>query len=270
MAEFLKERGLKLSIEKTKITHIEAGFDFLGQNIRKYKGKLLIKPAKQKVKALLYKVREGVKRNAQLPTGKLIVQLNPIITGWANYHRHVVSSQTFKKVDHAIWQAIWQWAKRRHPDKRRDWIKNRYFKRIGGRDWIFFGKVAGKEGQVKEVTLTTASSIHIRRHTKILSRANPYDPAWESYFDKRLGLAWLSGVNMKKLISLWRSQDGKCLVCTEKITKESGWNIHHLHQRVYGGTDKLTNLVLLHPNCHRQLHNTGKTVKKPGATVSSA
>lgn len=264
--EFLKERGLKLSAEKTKITHIEAGFDFLGQNIRKYKGKLVIKPAKQKVKALLYKVREVVKRNAQLSAGKLIVQLNPIIRGWANYHCHVVSSQTFHKVDHAIWQAIWQWAKRRHPDKRRDWIKQRYFKRIGGRDWIFFGKVVGKEGQVKEITLTTASSIPIRRHTKIISRANPYDPAWESYFDKRLGLVWLSGVHVKKLIRLWRSQDGKCLVCTEKITKESGWNIHHLHQRVYGGTDKLINLVLLHPNCHRQLHVTAMTLKKPGAT----
>ncbi|CAA9304276.1 MAG: Retron-type RNA-directed DNA polymerase, partial [uncultured Chloroflexia bacterium] len=93
--QFMRERGLELSQEKTSITHIEDGFDFLGQNVRKYNGKLLIKPSKQNVKAFLDKVRETIKANKQAPTGQLIAMLNPIISGWAHYHRHVVSMATF-------------------------------------------------------------------------------------------------------------------------------------------------------------------------------
>lgn len=98
----MRERGLELSSEKTVITHIENGFDFLGQNVRKYQGKLLIKPSKDNVQELLAKVRKIVRENKQTPAGKLIVQLNPIIRGWALYHRHVVSKRTFNSVDHAI------------------------------------------------------------------------------------------------------------------------------------------------------------------------
>jgi RNA-directed DNA polymerase len=100
--QFMRERGLELSSEKTVMTHIENGFDFLGQNVRKYQGKLLIKPSKDNVQELLAKVRKIVRENKQTPAGKLIVQLNPIIRGWALYHRHVVSKRTFNSVDHAI------------------------------------------------------------------------------------------------------------------------------------------------------------------------
>src|SRR5215469_5582421 len=100
--QFMRERGLELSQEKTVITHIENGFDFLGQNVRKYQGKLLIKPSQDNVQELLATVRKIVKENKQTPAGKLIVQLNPIIRGWALYHRHVASKQTFNFVDHAI------------------------------------------------------------------------------------------------------------------------------------------------------------------------
>lgn len=111
--QFMRERGLQLSTEKTVITHIEEGFDFLGQNVRKYKmgkqRKLLIKPSKKNVKAFLEKVRGVVKGNSALSAGKLIVKLNPIIRGWANYHRHVVSKETFNKVDYKIYHAVRRW-----------------------------------------------------------------------------------------------------------------------------------------------------------------
>src|SRR6266480_5600852 len=91
--EFLRERGLQLSPEKTLITHIEDGFDFLGQNVRKYqtgkRHKLLTTPSKKNVKAFSEKVREIMKANKALPAGKLIAKLNPIVRGWANYHRHI-------------------------------------------------------------------------------------------------------------------------------------------------------------------------------------
>jgi len=111
--QFLRERGLELSAEKTRITHIEEGFDFLGQHVRKYHdGKVLIKPSRAAVAALLTKVRTIVKANKQATPGYLISILNPVIRGWANYHCHVASKQTFRAVDNAIFLTLWQWAKR--------------------------------------------------------------------------------------------------------------------------------------------------------------
>jgi RNA-directed DNA polymerase len=84
---FMSERGLELSPEKTVITHIEEGFDFLGQNVRTYKAgkqaKLLVKPSKKAVQAHLEKLRGIVKKNKAIPAGELIRRLNPIIRGWA-------------------------------------------------------------------------------------------------------------------------------------------------------------------------------------------
>jgi RNA-directed DNA polymerase len=107
---FLAERGLSLSAEKTRLTDIDQGFDFLGQNVRKYKGKLLIKPAKKNIKAFLHKVRTIIKTHRHLSAGQLIAKLNPVIRGWANFHRHVVSKKTFSYIDHQIFQALWRWA----------------------------------------------------------------------------------------------------------------------------------------------------------------
>src|SRR6266496_3593877 len=128
--QFMRERGLHLSSEKTVITHIEEGFDFLGQNIRKYKmgkqHKLLIKPSKKNVHTFLEKIRNTVKANKALSAGKLIVKLNPIIRGWALYHQHIVSKDTFRAVDDAIHRVIRQWTKRRHPRKSDAWIAKKY------------------------------------------------------------------------------------------------------------------------------------------------
>ncbi|NMM04621.1 group II intron reverse transcriptase/maturase, partial [Paraburkholderia sp. RP-4-7] len=115
--QFLAVRGLELSEEKTRVTHIADGFDFLGQNVRKYGGKLLIKPANKSVKALMEKVREIVRQHRSATQTNLILQLNPVIRGWAMYHRHVVSKSHFTSVDAHIWQLLWKWAMRRHPTK---------------------------------------------------------------------------------------------------------------------------------------------------------
>jgi RNA-directed DNA polymerase len=125
VAEFLRERGLTLSDEKTHITAIEDGFDFLGQNVRKYQGKLLIKPSKKSLQRVLTQIRTILKTQKTVPAGVLIAQLNPIIRGWAHYHQHVVSKQAFVQVDNAVFLALWRWAKRRHPHKGKCWIMTR-------------------------------------------------------------------------------------------------------------------------------------------------
>lgn len=181
---FLRERGLELSKEKTKITHINEGFDFLSFNIRKYKGRLFIKPAKGAIKSLLARIRKLIKENGTSKTGDLIRQLNPKIRGWANYFRHVVAKKAFRKIDHFIFEALWNWAVRRHPKKGRRWIKNKYFRTHCNDNWMFFAKLKDKE-EDEFLYLFKARMIPIRRHVKIRADANPYDPAYLDYFNQR-------------------------------------------------------------------------------------
>jgi len=185
--KFLRERGLELSVEKTRVTHIQKGFDFLGQNIRKYGRKLLITPAKKNVQAALTKIRGIIEKNKSATQENLIVQLNPVIRGWANYHRHCVASHAFSRMDFEIWRKLWWWSCRRHPNKNVAWVKNRYYHAIGERAWRFaahtntqnpLGKLAWKQ-------LRYAGSTPIQRHRKIKGEANPFDLRWRSYFTQR-------------------------------------------------------------------------------------
>jgi RNA-directed DNA polymerase len=261
---FLRERGLELSAEKTRVTHIKDGFDFLGQTIREYHGTVLVKPSRKNVKTFLAKIRAVIRNNAQATAGHLIDVLNPKIRGWANYHQYATSKRTFVKVDHAIFKALWRWAKRRHPKKGRRWIKDKYFLSDGTRNWVFYGEQEGINGKTDRVRLTSASAIPIRRWTKVKGKANPYDPQWELYFEERLGVKMTDNLKgRRQLLRLWKEQAGLCPVCNQKITKLTGWHNHHLVWRTYGGADQAENRVLLHPNCHHQVHSLGLTVVKP-------
>ena len=264
IAQFLAERGLVLSYEKTRVTPIEDGFDFLGTHVRKYQGKLLCTPAKKNVRHFLDTIRGIVKRHKQAITGNLILQLNPVIRGWAQYHQHGASKRTFARVDHQIFTLLWQWARRRHPRKSRHWIRDKYFRSEDGNNWVFFGHVTHPQGTHKDVRLFRASSVPIRRHTKIKGEANPYDPQWEPYFETRLGVRMARNLRGRRsLIRLWKEQDGLCAVCQQRITQLTGWHSHHLVWRTHGGSDRTENRVLLHPNCHAQVHSQGLTVVKP-------
>ena len=183
---FLAMRGLALSQEKTTITHINEGFDFLGFNIRKYNGKLIIKPAKSNVKKFLDNIRDTVKRNKTVKTENLIRQLNPKIRGWANYHRHNCAKKAFSWVDHCIFNTLWRWAKRRHPNKGSKWVKAKYFKTRGNRHWAFSTTIRNKEGKIFCFDLVEAAKTPIKRHIKIRAKATPYDPAYKEYFAERL------------------------------------------------------------------------------------
>jgi len=187
LEQFLRERGLELSAEKTHVTHIQKGFDFLGQNIRKYGGKLLVTPAQKNVQAALTKLRGIIEKNKSATQENLIFQLNPVIRGWANYHRHCVAKRAFARMDFEIWRKLWWWSYRRHPQKNATWVKNRYYHAIGDRTWRFASRTAtqGSLGQSSWKQLLYAGSTPIQRHLKIKGEANPFDPRWRAYFAQR-------------------------------------------------------------------------------------
>ncbi len=261
---FMFERGLELASEKTVITHIAEGFDFLGQNVRKYDGKLLIKPSKASIKRVLETVRAWLKAHKQAKAGNVIVHLNRLVRGWARYHRHVVSKETFAAVDAAVFHCVWQWAKRRHPHKPAHWVRQRYFRTHEHRQWVFTGTVIGRAGKPAPVWLFSALRLPITRHVKVQQRANPYDPAWELYYEQRLSARMATTlIGSRRQRSLWFDQAGRCPVCTRPITAQTGWHAHHLVWRCKGGGDHATNQVLLHPTCHKQVHSQRLTVVKP-------
>jgi RNA-directed DNA polymerase len=257
--EFLLARGLTLSPEKTLITHINEGFDFLGQNIRKYpaaqgKYKLLIKPSKASVKRFLDNIREAIRQNPTMPAERLIGLLNPKIRGWALYHRSVVSRKIFERVDHEIHKALWAWASRRHKRKGKKWIKKRYWRITGNRHWTFAGEGMNRKGKLVVYPLFKASDVNIRRHVKIQNAANPYDLRWEMYFERRAYLQTLNKSFGQALIVL-RRQEGKCPVCKQTLDgTPADFHLHHILPLAKGGDNRTENLIYVHPNCHLQLH----------------
>ena len=250
--EFLLERGLTLSEEKTVITHIDDGFDFLGQNVRKSNGKLLIKPSKSAVKSFLARIRAITKDNKMVTQELLIRKLNPVIRGWVNYHRYVVSSETFSWVDYQIYKCLWQWAKRKHKNKGHRWIARKYWHSIGTRKWTFAVQL-NKNAQTQEpqyLTLEYATNTKIIRFKKIVAEANPFDERWDGYFEERDGEKMLNSTKgREKLLSIWRKQNRCCPVCHDRITSETGFRTHTLIQN---GKRKL--VVMVHPECHKKLH----------------
>jgi RNA-directed DNA polymerase len=263
--QFLQERGLELSPTKTVITHVEQGFDFLGQNVRRYPcGKLLIKPSKKNVKTFLKGIRQTIRAARSSPAVDLINQLNPKIRGWANYHRHIVSSRTFSHVDHEIFSSLWRWARRRHPKKNRRWLKEKYFEPHGTRNWVFTAERYDDQGQPFKIRLLLARDTPIRRHVKVKSEANPYDAAYETYFEKREADHMQSTLKGSRFLRfLWYEQGGLCVACNTRLTRLSGWFLHYCVPRVMGGPRNAENCVLLHPECHDRVHRLCLSVSKP-------
>ena len=252
---FLAERGLRLSPTKTRTTHVTEGFDFLGQHVRKFKDKLIIKPSKKNVKAVLEKVRGIIRGNKAAKTVNLIALLNPVIKGWAEYHKTANAKQTYSAVDACIWRLLWKWARRRHPRKGLRWVKDHYFAHAGSRRWLFQAPVDTDSGRIV-VRLYKASATKIIVHKKVEGALNPFLPEWEPKLEERVRLRMIkSAVLRKRLARLWLSQDGRCPVCGQLIVFDETFDAHHIVPRHLGGTEKLSNLVLLHQTCHVQAHH---------------
>jgi RNA-directed DNA polymerase len=241
---FIEERGLRLSEDKSRITEIQDGFDLLGWNFRKYKGKLLIKPSKKSMQKVIDNMREIIHKYQSANQDVLISELNPVITGWSNYHQGVVARKAFERIDHILFQMLWMWAVKRHPNKGKRWVKDRYWKTEGTRHWVF-------QGERKR--LRKMSDLKIVRHVSLKLNKNPYID--RGYFDKRklmLEANKLTG----RAKRIWNQQKGKCPVCGEIMDKVEDRKMYYLnhHQPTKGKQMKET--MFIHKACVKELSQT--------------
>ena len=256
---WLIERGLEFSEEKTKVIHIDDGFDFLGFNARCYKKKLLIKPQKAKVLAFCRKVGNIIRSMKTVKQEVLISKLNPILRGFTNYYRTVVSKETFSYISHRVWSYLWNWCKRRHLKRRLKWVKEKYFHLINGVDWTFCCMTEGRRGKDKPLFLYNVAKTPIVRHTKIAGTNSPFDAELNNYWEKR---------NTKKGKTYWakgskhdqvaKNQDYKCPNCRQFLINGEDVETHHIIPVKEGGSDDIMNLIHLHAACHKQEHSKTK------------
>jgi RNA-directed DNA polymerase len=267
---FLAERGVRLSTAKTVIAPISQGFDFLGQTLRKYArpngkpAKLQITPSQASFRAIKSKVKTLCKHAVGAPPEALIARLTPLLRGGANSHRSIICSETCAQLESVVWRRRFRWAKLRHPNKTGRWIAARYFPPRAGEAWRFTDPVTGKQ------LIRVREAVKPQRHIKVKGEANPFAREWEAYFqhrDRQLAQPASAAFRAKIL----RQQHGQCAVCRQVLQSEETLDLHHRdgnHQN-----NRLTNRVLLHPNCHRQVHYApdSKTVtSRPARGVGHA
>jgi RNA-directed DNA polymerase len=254
--------GLELSPKKTKITHTfiphgaSVGFDFLGFQVRQYQVgkyqsgknghgkplgfKTLIKPSKEAIKQHNQEVHEIVRKHQGAPQEALIRNLNPVITGWANYHRTGVAKAAFTRCDYQLYGKLRAWANRRHPNKTPSWVAGRYWGMNEGDNWTFMTR----QGQV----LKKHAAIPIVRHVKVRGAASPYDGNliyWAQRLKEHPMLKSRTG-------ALLKLQHGKCSYCG--LTFQDGDLIEtdHIIPQTLGGDESMKNLQLMHRHCHDQ------------------
>ena len=261
IVEFLKERGLTLSEEKTTITNINNGFDFLGSNIRKFKGKLLIKPAPKSISNLKYKLKTVFRKLQSTSRIELIETLNPILKGWTNNYDSQVSKEIFNEIDQYVWIRSVQYMHRRHNRTRFKYFYNRYFTKSNKHKvdvlWAT-KKIEEKKKAPRYVTrkVFRMGEVEIRRHVKVRSSANIFDTTNETYFEKRELDKWVRNNKFDiKGKQLRKRQLSKCPQCGHFIYANDAVEIHHKVYKTEGGSNNLDNLQLLHQNCHKQLHH---------------
>ncbi|QDZ40419.1 group II intron reverse transcriptase/maturase [Euhalothece natronophila Z-M001] len=260
--QWMLERGLEISAEKTRIVSMEEGFDFLGFNLRHYGGKLLIKPQKKKVLAFCRKIGETLNKMKACTQEEVIKVLNPLLRGFANYYRGVVSKGTFSYISHRVWQYLWKWCCRRHPSKSKKWVKDKYFGSYKRNHWTFMCKGTGRGGKEKLSILYDISSTPIVRHVKVKGTASPDDPSLRDYWHKRsLKIGKTKWAKGSKYEQVARMQEHKCPVCGDSLYNGEEIETHHIVSVKEGGSDDPENLVHLHKACHKQVHNTKSKTK---------
>ncbi|WP_375490891.1 group II intron reverse transcriptase/maturase [uncultured Nostoc sp.] len=252
-----KKYLLKEEVEDLKFSD-EAGFDFLGFNVRQYEmdknqsgklsnGKLLgfktlIKPSKKAIKKHYGAISGIIESHKSAAQEGLIKHLNPIIIGWVNYYSTVVSKETFSEIDHLVYQKLSRWAKRRHPGKSGTWVSNKYWHTIGGNNWVFS---VTRDGKVAE-TLIDHASKKIVRHVKVKGIASPFDGNLK-YWSSRRGEHPLVP---KRVAILLKKQQGKCNHCGLYFREDDLAEIDHIIPMSLGGKDRYENLQALHRHCH--------------------
>ncbi|NEO79135.1 group II intron reverse transcriptase/maturase [Moorena sp. SIO4G3] len=260
--KWLSERGLTLNKEKTSIAQIGQGINYLGYNLRQYRGKLLTKPQKEKVLAFLQKLRNWLKPNKSLPQEIVIQNINQQLIGWANYYRTGVSKEVFSYIDHMVHEMLWNWAIRRHPNKGKKWVKNKYYQPLEGRQWIFATKVKDRRGNLKTNSVNKISKIPIVRHVKVKDTSSPDNPTLAKYWEKRkTTLGKTRWDKDSKYYKVAENQKWKCPICGENLFNGEELHTHHIVRVKDGGTDDSTNLVHVHRACHLHIHTGSRSEK---------
>jgi RNA-directed DNA polymerase len=249
--------GLTLSDEKTRITHIKKGFNFLGFTFKKYPKlgiknpkdisdyTMLITPQRESLINLLRKCKEVLSKGKTIKQENLIRILNPILRGWGNYYRHVNSKLTFNKVDYAMWHKTQKWSRRRHRNKNDKWIKDKYFTQKGKGKSRYF--------EIDGLQLIRLTNTPIQRHIKVIRGKRVYNKDDVSYWEKRNKKQIYRSLYYNQL-RLYKKQKENCPQCNSPFMLEDKLHIHHIIPKALGGTDSQSNLSLLHAECHRDLH----------------
>lgn len=256
---WLAERGLELNKDKTTIGHIDDGVNFLGFHIRRFNGRCYTLPQKEKVHTFLQQIRQWLKRYISATQAAVIHTLNPLLRGWGNYYRHGVSKGMFRYVDDQLWKMLWRWACKRHRNKNKHWIAQKYFMPANGARWTFNATVPTRGGRTKSITLLRLSDMPIVRHIKVKGIASPDDPGLAAYWyarQTRYGrLYWGEG---SKLGVIAERQHWRCTGCGTHLFEEESLQTHHKVPVAKGGTDRAENLEHLHTICHQQVHQMRK------------
>jgi RNA-directed DNA polymerase len=256
LMEWLAERGLAISGEKTRIVHLTEGFDFLGFNIRHYPApqtsrtgwKLLIKPSKESVQAVQKKLKEIWMKGKGANVQGVLAKLNPIIRGWANYFRTVVASEIFHKLDSWMFYRADRYAKWQHPKKPKHWRQQKYWGRLNldrSDRWVFGDKATGGY-------LLKFGWFPIERHTLVKGTASPDDPQLKGYWEQRQAAKTKDLTFSKQKLA--KRQKGRCLECGESLFNDEELQVHHRLAKSLGGTDVYSNLALVHLLCHQHIH----------------
>lgn len=261
---FLRERGLMLSTAKTRIVHIDEGFDFLGWNFRKYSGKLLIKPNRRNVQAFYRKVREIIAGSLSKDLKEtLIKRLNLSLRGWAQYHKGTAAKATFSKLDHLIFWRLMRWGRRTHPRKTAKWVFTHHWQRVGDRN-EFVANTTDRWDRPVQLRLYRLADTPIVRHVKVKGDFNPFDPADLAYGERLRVQRMSKDIWDSQRRKLWLDQWGNCAHCEQAIDLDCEKDEdHHLIPIELGGSDALSNRVLLHKVCHTRVHALCLKVIKP-------
>ncbi|WP_323139033.1 group II intron maturase-specific domain-containing protein [Streptomyces mirabilis] len=208
LAAWLTLRGLAFHEDKTRIVHAESGFDFLGFNVRRYHGKLLIKPSRAAQRRIRERLSTEMVALRGANAGAVLKKINPIVRGWSAYYRTVVSSEIFTALDNHMWKLAYKWAKHSHPNKPKHWISDKYFGRFNRsrKDrWVFGDRDSG-------AYLLKFSWTKIVRHQLVKGKASPDDPALESYWAQRRRKGTALPVDAMT-VRLLQAQHGRCSIC---------------------------------------------------------
>ncbi|TAK36005.1 MAG: hypothetical protein EPO21_04500 [Chloroflexota bacterium] len=251
ISEWLDARGLQLSEEKTRIVPIDEGFNFLGFNVRRYpNGKLLIKPQKEKVLTKLREIKQWLDRHKEIKPDQVIRHLNPILRGWTNYYQHQCSKDTFRYVEWRLFHMLWTWSLRRHSTKGKRWVKTRYFRWIGGRDWRFSTKVEVRHGKQVTMALHDVLRTPIIRHPIVRTGASKDDPslrdywAWRNRDDGRVRIADSAKLRIAS------QQNWRCPVCKAGLFNGEPVDVYRLVRHAVGFADERVFLAMRHEACH--------------------